>query len=103
MVQISLGPLFLAGGGRVVVVVLIGRLLDGWLLVCTQISLGRLVNLVSVLKREKLPRAGILRSTARLIVKLDRQTWLIVINNLQRLSFVVQPTIALDEEVAMEG
>ena len=60
-------------GGLVVVVVLIGRLLDGWLLVCTQISLGRLVNLVSVLKREKLPRAGILRSAARLIVKLDRQ------------------------------
>ena len=71
MVQISLGSLFLAG---VVVVVLIGRLLDSWLLVCTlQISLGRLVNLVSVLKREKLPRAGILRSAARLIVKLDRQ------------------------------
>ena len=57
-----------------VVVVLIGRLLDGWLLVCRlQISLGRLVNLVSVLNREKLPRAGILRSAARLIVKLDRQ------------------------------
>ena len=55
------------------VVVLIGRLLDSWLLVCTLISLGRLVNLVSVLKREKLPRAGILRSAARLIVKLDRQ------------------------------
>ena len=62
-----------SSGWGVVVVVLIGRLLDGWLLVCTQISLGRLVNLVSVLKREKLPRAGILRSAARLIVKLDRQ------------------------------